>query len=451
MNNSKIYKCGTLVYTSASLIVLFCWLLGGDFAWAMKDRAIVPAATLLIRKFGVSDFLYSLIIISFPNFTNIFLTPIISYISDRHRGKWGRRIPFLAFTTPFIVVGSIGLGFVPKLAELFHSLFGSMSYNTWALIWFGLFWVFMDFGTTLSGALSGALINDVVPQEFLGRFYGLFRAASLLAGMIFNWYLMGMIEVYYLYIFTGVGVLYGIGLTVLCLKVKEGEYPPLEEVYGEQSKSEGIFKPIFRYFKQSFSHPYYQLVIVALTLSCFISVPYNMYSILYAKELQVDMDIYGKICATIYLCSFILSFPLGILADKFHPLRVSVFGALLYLFSMLAGFFMVKDAKTFMVVLALHTLLSGCYFTVSASLPQRLFPRELFAQFNSAFGMILALGNTLFGMLFGYILDYSGKNYRLVFVFAIVITMLAIVSLMGVWRKFNMLGGDKNYVPPMPK
>jgi MFS family permease len=237
----------------------------------------------------------------------------------------------------------------------------------------------------------------------------------------------------------------------LCLKVKEGEYPPLEEVYGEQSKSEGIFKPIFRYFKQSFSHPYYQLVIVALTLSCFISVPYNMYSILYAKELQVDMDIYGKICATIYLCSFILSFPLGILADKFHPLRVSVFGALLYLFSMLAGFFMVKDATTFMVVLALHTLLSGCYFTVSASLPQRLFPRELFAQFNSAFGMILALGNTLFGMLFGYILDYSGKNYRLVFVFAIVITILAIVSLMGVWRKFNMLGGDKNYVPPMPK
>ena len=87
---------------------------------------------------------------------------------------------------------------------------------------------------------------------------------------------------------------------------------------------------------------------------------------------------------------------------------------------------MVKDAKTFMIVLALHTLLSGCYFTVSASLPQRLFPRELFAQFNSAFGMILALGNTLFGMLFGYILDYSGKNYRLVFVFAIVITCLAL-------------------------
>jgi MFS family permease len=447
--NNKIYKCGTLVYTSTSLIVLFIWLLGGDFAWAMKDRAIVPAATLLIRQFGVSDLVFSLIIISFPNFTNIFLTPIISYISDRHRGRWGRRIPFLAFTTPFIVIGSVGLGFVPMLGKLCFETFGSLSYNLWSLMWFGLFWIFMDFGTTLSGALSGALINDVVPQELLGRFYGLFRAVSLLAGMIFNWYLMGLIESYFLYIFTGVGILYGIGLTILCLKVKEGEYPPLEEVYGPQDESKNIFKPILNYFVQSFSHPYYLWVIVALTFSTFISVPYNLYSILYAKELNVDMGIYGKVCATIYLCSFILSFPLGILADKFHPLRVSIAGATLYLLSMIAGFFMVKDANSFIVVLALHTLLSGCYFTVSASLPQRLFPRTLFAQFNSAFGMILALGNTLFGMLFGSILDWSGKNYRLVFVFAIVITALTIIFLGIILRKFMLLGGDKNYQPPM--
>ena len=140
---------------------------------------------------------------------------------------------------------------------------------------------------------------------------------------------------------------------------------------------------------------------------------------------------------------------MGILADKFHPLRVSIAGATLYLLSMIAGFFMVKDANSFIVVLALHTLLSGCYFTVSASLPQRLFPRTLFAQFNSAFGMILALGNTLFGMLFGSILDWSGKNYRLVFVFAIVITFLSIVFLSVILRKFMLLGGDKNYQPPM--
>ncbi|MBO5762362.1 MAG: MFS transporter, partial [Lentisphaeria bacterium] len=82
----KTWSVGTLTYTTGALVALFAWLLWGDFAWAMKDRAIGPAATLLISKLDVSETLYSLIIISYPNFTNIFLCPIISYISDRHRG-----------------------------------------------------------------------------------------------------------------------------------------------------------------------------------------------------------------------------------------------------------------------------------------------------------------------------------------------------------------------------
>lgn len=47
------YRCGTLAYTTAGLISLFAWLLWGDFAWAMKDRAIVPAATLIARSFNL--------------------------------------------------------------------------------------------------------------------------------------------------------------------------------------------------------------------------------------------------------------------------------------------------------------------------------------------------------------------------------------------------------------
>ena len=94
-NSKKIYRVGSLVYTGAGLIALFCYLLGGDFAWALKDRAIGPASILLFKKFCDSDLLFSLIVIAFPNFTNIYLCPIISYISDRHRGKLGRRIPFL--------------------------------------------------------------------------------------------------------------------------------------------------------------------------------------------------------------------------------------------------------------------------------------------------------------------------------------------------------------------
>lgn len=217
----RVWRNGTLVYTAAGLVSLFFWLLWGDFTWAMKDRAVGPSATLLIRMFDVSDLVFTLIIVAFPNFTNIFLCPIISYISDRHRGRFGRRIPFLLFTTPFIVAGLIGLGFTPLLGEWLCRAVGPevLPYNTAGLIFFGIFWVLLDFGTTLAGALSGALINDVVPAELLGRFFALFRAVSLVAGMLFNAFLLGLVESYSLYIFVGVGIFYGIGLLSLCTKL----------------------------------------------------------------------------------------------------------------------------------------------------------------------------------------------------------------------------------------
>lgn len=449
----KIWRVGTLTYTLGGLIALFCWLLGGDFAWVMKDRAIMPAATLLIRQFGVSDLVYSLILISFPSFTNIFLVPIVSYISDRHRGRFGRRIPFLAFTTPFIVVGTCGLGFSPMLGRWLSNLCGGpevLSVNLASVISFGVFWISLDFGQTLAGALSGALINDVVPQELLGRFYGLFRAVSLLAGMIFNFFLLGIVEEHYLLIFVGVGLFYGLGLLCLCLKVKEGKYPPPPEPPAGRKGAQLIFGPILSYFKQSFSISYYRLVIAALVLSTFATMPFNMFAILYAKSLSVDMALYGKTLAVTFGISFALSFPLGVLVDRFHPLRTAIVSLIIYSISMVAGWFFVSGQTSYLVILFIHSLLSGCHYTITASLPLRLFPRSLFAQFNSANQMIFAVANVLMGPLFGYIIDYTGKNYRILFLIGALITLLGVGTLFTVYRKFLQLGGDQNYTPPDP-
>ena len=132
----KIWRAGTLTYTAGALGMLCFWLLWGDFTWAMKDRAVGPAATLLIKEIGVSEFLYGLIIVGFPNFTNTFLSPIISYLSDRHRGRWGRRIPFLLFTTPFIVLGLYGLGCTRLFASLLHQAVPSIPLHAAQLIFF---------------------------------------------------------------------------------------------------------------------------------------------------------------------------------------------------------------------------------------------------------------------------------------------------------------------------
>ena len=191
-SQTKLWSVGTLTYTSAGIAALFFWLLWGDFAWSMKDRAVGSVATLMVKSFGVSDFTYGLLILSFPNFTNAILGPLVSFPSDRHRGRFGRRIPFLAFTVPFIVAGMIGLAFTPWLGRELYGLIGAdaISPNMACLLVFGFFWIMFNFGNTLASSIFTALVNDVVPVAFLGRFFGLFRAISLAAGVLFNFFFL---------------------------------------------------------------------------------------------------------------------------------------------------------------------------------------------------------------------------------------------------------------------
>jgi Na+/melibiose symporter-like transporter len=42
------------------------------------------------------------------------LNPIISFKSDRLRSSWGRRIPFILFSAPPLVLSLIGLAFADK-------------------------------------------------------------------------------------------------------------------------------------------------------------------------------------------------------------------------------------------------------------------------------------------------------------------------------------------------
>ena len=161
----KTWRAGTLVYTSGGLVILFAWLLWGDFAWSMKERVAAPVFTIVLKKFQASDTLLGTLTGSLPAAINIILLPIICVRSDRHRGRWGRRIPFLLATTPIAALSMVGLAFSPKLGLAAHSS---------VLAFLGLFWVLFEVGSLTANQIFGAFVNDVVPQPLMGRFYGLF-------------------------------------------------------------------------------------------------------------------------------------------------------------------------------------------------------------------------------------------------------------------------------------
>lgn len=449
MSKGRTWRNGTLVYTAGGLAVLFLWLMWGDFAYSMKDRATGTVAALMLKKFDVSDFLFGIIMISFPNFTNIFLCPIVSYRSDRHRGRFGRRIPYLLLTTPFIVIGLAGLGFTPLLARLIRQAVGAehISYNLTALLVFCFFWIILDFGTTLAGAIFNALATDVVPTEFLGRFFAMFRAVSLGCAFLFNYFVMGCAETHALVIFLGLAALYGIGLFSICLKVKEGEYPPPEE---ETSGPPTVKGAVRTYFRECFSLPYYRWVIMASVVAGFSVVPFNIYGIFYAKSLNMDMDFYGKVSSLICLVSFVLSFFLGWFSDRFHPIRTGMVSMALQTVILFIGGRIATTESVFAWLFLVQGISIMSYNTLMASYAPRLFPREYFAQFNSAMMLINALASVIGAPLVGKFLDLTGNHYPHLFTIGGVIGLCGLGCFVMVYRGYQRYGGDSGYIAPAP-
>ena len=446
-STSKLWTVGTLTYGTAGIASLFFWLLWGDFAWSMKERAVTSVATLMIKSFEVSDFTYGLLILAFPNCTNVILGPFVSYYSDRHRSRFGRRIPFLAFTLPFIIAGMVGLALTPKLGENLQQLVGGevISRNAACLLCFSVFWILFDFGNSLANTIFTALVNDVVPVKFLGRFFGLFRAISLGAGIFFNYCLMGQAETHATTIFLGLAALYFVGFSTLLVKVKEGEYPSVEK---EKDKPAGGIFILRTYIKECFSTSYYRILLCAVPLAGLANIPFNAYSIFQAKSLGVSMDSYGKYLAYTYAISFVLSYFLGSLADKFHPIRMGIFTTVLYGILSFVGYFYIDSASGFAIVLILHGVLSGCFMTTTASFGPRLFPKALFAQFYSAMWILQSMSWVIMAPLIGKMLDYTNNQYKYTLLMGGIFSILGTFALCIVYRWFQHLGGDSNYKAP---
>ena len=442
----KTWHVGTLVYTSGGLAILFLWLLGGDFAWNMKERSVTPVAQLMLRNLDASDFIVGLLIGSLPAALGMILGPIVSVKSDRHRGRWGRRIPFLLVTIPFIVLAMAGLGFTPMLADALHAALGpdSPGHPFVGIGIFVVFWFVFEVFTVVANVIFGALINDVVPHALIGRFFGIFRAVGLIAGILFNYTAMGHAESHYLEIFLGAGLLYGLCFALMCFRVKEGEYPPVKE----REKPGSPLKPVRAYFRECYSNPYYRWLFVAATFGMLANAPVNSFSVFYAKSLGMDMDAYGKCIALTYGFSLVLSYPLGALADRLHPLRLGLWITLLYSVAMIWGGLVADNAKSFMVFFVAHGVISGSYMTATASLGQRLYPRMKFAQFASAWGLMFGLGYIVTTPLMGLFLDLVGHQYRYTFLAAGLVAALGVAAFAITYRRFLQLGGPTNYAAP---
>lgn len=444
----RTWRVGTLTYSLAGIVMLFTWLLLGDFSYMMRERSAAPVTQLMLKKYEATDLITGIFLLTIPWTIILIVGPAVSYWSDHHRGRWGRRIPFLFVPTPFVTLSMIGLAYSPPLGRWLHATLGGApeSVNFTILAVMGVCWTVFEIGVVISNSVFNGLINDVVPRELLGRFYGLFRAVSLGVGILFNYKIIGHAEEHYTIILASIGFVYGAGMTIMCLRVKEGDYPPPPP--RPEPRRHPVLGALRDYWRDCFLKPYYLLVFVFLGFANLAFVPVNLFSIYAAKSYEMSMETYGRYLVVTFICSFVLAFPLGWLADKLHPLRVALGATALYGVVMLAGFLFMHDAKSFGWVFLAHGVLSGTFFTGAAALPQMLFPRVKFAQFAAAAGLLAALLNMSLGPVLGAWLDSLGNQYRYTFLAG---SGIAFVSIgLGIWLhvRWSALGGRERYVAP---
>ena len=175
------FRVGTLQYTKAGLAWVFLMLLWGDFVFQLMESVAPSIVPLRLKELGISDFLLPVVTATIPNIINTLLNPIISTASDRYRGRFGRRIPFMLFSAPFICGALVLMAFSTEIGVWLHGRIGPMtgwSAGAVAILAMAVLWIMFTVLNMFATTVYYYFFNDVVPGLFMSRFFGLFRLVS---------------------------------------------------------------------------------------------------------------------------------------------------------------------------------------------------------------------------------------------------------------------------------
>ena len=459
----KTYHCGTLVYTRLTLVALFGWLLWGNFCFQIMEAVVPSILPIRLKDLGCSNWLMGLILTTAPGILNITICPYVSFKSDRYRSRWGRRIPFIIGTMPFLAASLVLMGLSDTLAGVLqrHSaMLGQVAPATLTIGLIAIFLIMFQFFNMFVGSVFWYLFNDVVPAPFLARFMGIFGIVGTGASAVYNYFVFKYAESHMREIFIGAAVLYLVGFGLTCLMVKEGEYPPPE---GETTDSSRGLKGVLTFFRESFSHKFYWCRFLATAFAA-AGGAIGTFTVFFNREMGLTLDQIGKISAIGSVAMMAAMYCMAIFVDRWHPLRITVYGAifgvlgslmsLVWIFVTLPGpvFFWLN-----VVNVVIGAFLGALLGTASLPTEMRVFPQSRFGQFCSSQAMLRSAFTVTFGILAGLFIDFvrylchgSDFAYRFIHVWIALFSLVSAAFLVKVYRDWYRMGGDKHFHPPAP-
>jgi Na+/melibiose symporter-like transporter len=410
---------------SAGLLAVLFWLLVGDLAISIRERAALPSGLELLRRNGASDTTTSLLMSTVP----ALLVPLLGYHSDRLRSRWGRRRPFLLAVAPVGCAAMLGLACSPALGALADAALGALSpgRRLCNLAAFSLFWTIFECAGISAASLFTGLVNDVVPQGLLGRFYAAFRIVGLGVGIVFNTWVFALTDHYLSEILLAIGVVFGLALLLVCLMVKEPACGAQDD--GRRAGGWRALAVPRAHVLACFAHRPFLWAVAAFMLASVTFNPFNTFYQYYAHLSGIPKATLGTLTAYGYAVSIASAFGIGWLVDHYGALRVSSLIMGVYCAAAAIGYLSLGDPACFPWFYLAHVVVSGAWFTAAASMPMALFPRAQFVQYNSTKDLMVVLGNILVSGVQGPVLDLSGHDYRLTLLSGALFALLCVLCL----------------------
>jgi Na+/melibiose symporter-like transporter len=456
----RIWRVGTLTYTRSQLINVFFWLLWGDLCLNIMELVIIRLVPLQLADLGASKTLIAVLTVQIFSALNWVTNPLISTWSDRHRGPRGRRIPFMFWPTPPLAMFVILTGFATNIAGYFLTTFPGLASGMAKF-----FTVVLPGMTGLSPAAQfsigvlGVLLllyrifdqfpqcvyyyvwADVVPQEMMGRFTSLFRVVATLGGVIFHKWILGYADTHPGAVYIGCGLLYMSAFMLMCMIVKEGEYPPPPP---KQKRAAGA---LAMWFKECFSIRYYWNYYLSFACFRWAWIPFNALLINYATEgVGMSPGKFGDIMGWVMFVQMPIFFLLGPVIDRFHPIRVGVVGFAAMAACGVSAYFLTTGPGTFMVLTMATFGAVAVFQGALVAMGPRVLPRSRYGQFCAANMMVVEGGMLFFSVACGWVLDAFGVRFLWVWLGAF--ALVGIVPVLSLLRAWKAHGGDGAYLAP---
>lgn len=458
----RIYRCGTLTYTMSGLITLFAWLLWGDFCFTFMEAVVPSILPLKLRDLHASNSLIALIMSTLPGIFNTTICPWVSFKSDRYRGKWGRRIPFILYTMPFLTASLVFIGMSDQIGAWAHGMFFSNSNISKTMVVMILLAVFagvFDLFNMFVNSVYWYLFNDVVPKQYVARAMSSVRLVAVLSTCLYNWFVFKYALSHMREIYIGAALLYLIGFGLMCIKVKEGEYPPPEDA----GRAPSLLQDIKTFGKDCYTTRYYWDIFLHCMFGA-VAYSIGLFGVFFNQSMGLDLNLIGKMGAInglVVAGGLILA---GILADRWNPVRVAVyldaynaftiFGCCIWLFAA------APSSKVYFVVGIMASVFNSLFVAMqqAVGLPRLMivFPKDRFGQFCGAMSLVRSAGTMIGGFMAGVFLDvikhfYAEGDlfpYRYMYIWVSGFSMLAFYFHYRAYRYWIRAGGDTEYVPP---